>query len=123
VKAHQKIAKVIVNSWQNKDYSLLRENLADSLSWYENPFDTPLKTADAVLERWQRDLVAQSNIEVDVEILATDAGQGIYRFRASWTEGEETQELDGIFLVRLNTEGKVKYFCQWWTAKDRAGNT
>jgi len=123
MEAHQKIAKALVNSWQNKDYNLLRDNLADNLKWYENPFDTPLKTADAVLEQWKRDLAAQSNIEVDVEILAADAGQGIHRFRVSWTEGEKTQELDGIFLVRLDARGKIKYFCQWWSAKDRTGNT
>lgn len=115
---HQKIALVLAKVWEMKDLDLLWQNLAENVEWYEGPYAEALKSKDAVVKQWEKDLAGQNDIMVKVELFAVEDQKGSYHFRASWVDVKRgTMELDGIFLVRLNSKGKIEYFNQWYALK------
>lgn len=119
---HQKIAKILADIWEKKDLDLLRQNLADNIEWYEGPYAKALKSKDAVVNQWVKDLTGQEDIKVKIELFAAENQKGSYHFQASFSDAKRgTIELDGIFFVRLNNDGKIEYFNQWYQAKIAAG--
>jgi len=119
MEVHQKIAKTLQTAWQNKDFELLRSCLADdSLRWLESSFEPEINDPEKVVARWQKDLYEQSDLAVSVKLLDFVDERGYFECRASWqTPSGNNKEIDGIFAVHLNDEGKIIYFNQWWTTK------
>lgn len=118
MEAHQKVAKILTKIWQDKDFDLLAQNLADSVSWYEGSYSQPLQTPQEVVKQWKSDLSTQSGIVAPTKVMGVNGAEGYYHCCASWTEAQKgRRELDGIFLVRLDKKGKIKYFNSWWTEK------
>ncbi len=115
---HLYIAGSLQAAWQQKDFDLLYSNLADNVVWYENPFDQPLRSPDAIIGQWQKDLFNQHDISTDIVLADCVEHNGYYRFKASWTDnGGEHFELDGMFQITLNDDGKILEFRQWWSAE------
>ena len=118
MKTHQKIAKLISEVWENKDFDLLEANLSDNVQWYEGSYSDPLHTHRAVIGQWKKDLSTQKDINSPVEVIMANGQEGFYHCRASWIEDAQGQrELDGIFHIRLDSDGKIEYFNSWWTEK------
>jgi len=116
--AHQKIAQTLAEVWQNKNFDLLKESLADNTKWYEGPYKEPLKNRDAIIDQWRNDLAPQSDIKVETNVLAVKGTTGCYHFVATWSDSQRGKlKIDGIFLVELDNSGKIKSFNQWYALK------
>jgi hypothetical protein len=115
---HKKIAQVLSEVWEKKEYGLLQEYLAEDIEWREGPYKDPIISRRDVVRLWRNDLATQNNIKVSTDILATDGNKGCYHFAASWVDVDRGGiEIDGIFLVVLDELGKVQNFNQWYTLK------
>lgn len=114
--AHNAIAKSLEKVWENKDFNLLDKILSKEVHWYEGSFEDPLTSPKAVIKQWQEDLSTQNEISVKIEVMMINGHEGIYHCRATWTE-VKGRELDGVFDVKLDTDGLINYFNSWWTEK------
>lgn len=116
---YQQIGQDLQNAWLRKDLDVLASLLSTkNLEWYEGSFDDALTSSEAVLEEWRAALHDQNNLQVTVILLDAVDNRAYYACRASWTfPNGDVREIDGIFVVRLDGEGKIAYFNQWWTAK------
>lgn len=118
MEVHQRIAEIISETWETKNYGLLRDSLSDSVVWLEGTFERPLRGPDAVIKQWKSDLSVQNDIHVNTRVLGLNGSEGYYQCRASWNDTKKgPRELDGILLVRINRDGLIEYLNSWWTEK------
>lgn len=114
---HQHVGEVICTAWRKKDYELLRSVLADILEWYEGPFDSPQRTVREVVARWEQDVRSQSNIRAAIATIEMVGDVSFQRCKAYYELAGKPKELDGIFRIQLDTEGKINRFEQWWASR------
>ena len=104
-----------MESWKNLEWKKTLELLAKDVKYYENPIDAPCATFDEVISLW--DVVAdnQKDINYKYEIISYNEKTCIINWQMTRTMSKTNikQEIDGIFQVSLNAEGKCSYFKQW----------
>lgn len=104
-----------MESWKNLDWRRTLELLAKEVKYYENPIDNPCATFDEVISLW--DVVAdnQKDISYKYKIVSYNENTCIinWQMTRTMTKTNIKQEIDGIFQVSLNEEGKCTYFKQW----------
>jgi len=107
--------------WEQKEYSVLEDVLADKLMYYESPFGPPLKSKAQVISQWKTDLPKQKNITFNYDIVKTWGNQGLVHWEATFTRvpTSENVGLDGVFLIKFDSEGKCIFFKQWWVVKPK----
>ena len=112
---YDKWTKDFMDSWKNLDWRRTLELLSQDVEYYENPIDAPCSSFDEVVKLW--DVVAenQKDIEYKFEIVAFNEKTCIinWQMTRTMTKTNVNQEIDGIFQVSLNDEGKCNYFKQW----------
>ena len=112
---YDKWTKDFMDSWRDLDWRKTLELLSKDVKYYENPIDDPCATFDEVVALW--DIVAdnQKDIEYKYEIISFDEKVCIinWQMTRTMTKTDTKQEIDGIFQISLNDEGKCTYFKQW----------
>jgi hypothetical protein len=107
----------IKKSWEEKNFDVLSDVLADDLEYFESPFGPPLTSKNVVVEQWKKDLAAQSDIEFTYQVLAAWEFHCIANWSVHFVRDGKVVYLDGIFYFKLNEENKCKFFKQWWVVK------
>lgn len=105
--------------WETKNPDAVIDICADKFFWYETPFDKPLTKREQLLKEWQS-VLQQDDIHITYDILSINENIGIVNWHAAFTRlpSKEKVELDGIFQVSLNDQGKCTEFRQWYCAKE-----
>ncbi len=112
--AHKNAGQAIQRAWQQKDTSLLASYLADDLEWHEGVFEKPLTTKQAVLDCWDAEVPDQTDLDIRIELLDFVDNRSYHRCRAIWRDKRGNREVDAIFVIHLNNEGKIIYFMPWY---------
>lgn len=106
-----------LDSWQDLDWQRTLSLFADDVQYFEAPLDPPCNNFDELTELWSIVPENQKDIHYNYEILLCNAERCVANWQMSRIyihEGEELkQQIDGIFLVELDAQGKCKYFKQW----------
>lgn len=100
--------------WLEKQPDRMAEILSPSLEYFENPFEPPLTTIEAVVSAWQ-EIKGQEIEFVEIELLHESAdgiGTAIWRFKT-----KDCSEHIGCYFVKLDKNGKCIYFRQFWNSK------
>ena len=112
---YEKWTKDFMESWKNLEWRKTLELLSNNVEYYENPIDAPCANFDEVVALW--DVVAdnQKDIEYKYQIISFDENICIinWQMTRTMTKTNTKQEIDGIFQIALNNEGKCTYFKQW----------
>lgn len=107
--------KEFMDSWKALDWRKTLELLSEDVQYYENPIDEPCANFDEVVKLW--DVVAenQKDIEYKYEIVSYNETVCIinWQMTRTMTKTNTKQEIDGIFQISLDEEGKCNYFKQW----------
>lgn len=106
------------NIWETKKPEEIVNLCAEDFLWYESPFSEPYKTKEQLLRDWQG-ILDQENIAVSYQILNIENNIGIAQWHVVFTRlpSREAVELDGIFKVLLDEQGKCTEFRQWHNTK------
>lgn len=107
--------KVFMESWKELDWKRTLETLDKDVKYYENPIDEPCKSFDEVIALWNVVADNQKDINYDYEIVAYNEETCIinWQMTRTMTSNNTKQEIDGIFQISLNKEGKCTFFKQW----------
>ncbi|MBQ7140469.1 MAG: nuclear transport factor 2 family protein [Bacilli bacterium] len=107
--------KEFMDSWKDLDWKRTLETLSKDVEYYENPIDSPCKSFDEVINLWNVVADNQKDIEYKYEIVVFDEKNCIinWQMTRTMTSNNVKQEIDGIFQISLNNEGKCTYFKQW----------
>lgn len=107
--------KEFMESWKELDWKRTLETLDKKVKYYENPIDEPCKSFEEVTNLWNVVEKNQKNIKYKYEIISFDENVCIinWQMTRTMTKTNENQEIDGIFQISLNDDGKCTYFKQW----------
>lgn len=107
--------KEFMESWKELDWKRTLETLDKEVKYYENPIDEPCASFDEVINLWNVVADNQKDINYKYEIVAYNENTCIINFKMTrtMTANNVKQEIDGIFQISLNEEGKCIYFKQW----------
>lgn len=104
-----------MESWKELDWKRTLNTLNKNVEYYENPIDNACKSFDEVINLWNIVGDNQKDIEYKYEIVSFNEDFCIvnWQMMRTMTKNNTRQEIDGIFQVAINDEGKCTYFKQW----------
>jgi ketosteroid isomerase-like protein len=103
-------------AWVNCDPQAAAQLFAEDGTYQVTPFVKPLCGRQSIFEYWAHIAQTQEDIQFAFEILSVTPDFGIARWRADFVinpPGLKTQ-LDGIFLIALDSAGRCKSLKEWW---------
>ena len=108
-------AKEFMESWKDLDWKKTLDTLDKDVKYYENPINAPCANFDEVTNLWNVVADNQKDISYKFEILSFNEETCIinWQMTRTMTKTDTKQEIDGIFQVSVNDEGKCTYFKQW----------
>ena len=103
-------------AWEDRDPVAAADLFTADATYRETPFDEPSRGRDGIFEYWSDVPRTQRGISFSYEILATTENGGVAHWRASFLRlpADDPVELDGIFLVKLDADGRCTEFREWW---------
>lgn len=107
--------KEFMDSWKELDYERTLKTLDKNVLYYENPIDEACKSFDEVINLWTVVADNQKDIEYTYEIISYNEDVCIvnWQMKRTMTANNARQEIDGIFQISINDDGKCTYFKQW----------
>ncbi len=104
-----------MKSWKQLDWRRTIETLSRDVKYYETPIDEPCKNFEEVINLWNVVEENQKDINYKYKIISFDENTCIinWQMTRTMTKNNVKQEIDGIFQISLNEEGKCIYFKQW----------
>lgn len=107
--------KEFMESWKELDWKRTLKTLDKEVKYYENPIDEPCKTFEDVINLWNVVADNQKDIDYKYKIVAYNDDTCIinWQMTRTMTTNNTKQEIDGIFQISLNEDGKCTYFKQW----------
>ena len=107
--------KEFMDSWKNLDWRKTLETISKDVKYYENPLDEQCQNFEEVTNLWRVIEENQKDIEYHYQVLVSNKDIGIINWQMTRTMMKTgiKQEIDGIFQVSLNEEGKCTFFKQW----------
>jgi uncharacterized protein (TIGR02246 family) len=103
-------------AWKGRDPEAAADLFTADANYFETPFEAPARGRDGIRDYWSDATRYQEGIEFSYEVLATTENIGIAHWHTKFTSltSNSTVELDGIFLVGLDADGKCTEFREWW---------
>lgn len=107
--------KAFMQSWKKLDWQSTLKTLDKDVKYYENPIDDPCQSFDDVVNLWNVVGDNQKDIDYKYNIVAYNNDTCIinWQMTRTMTTNGIKQEIDGIFQISLNEDGKCIYFKQW----------
>jgi hypothetical protein len=103
-------------AWENRNPEAATALFTENGTYQVTPFLEPMRGREAIFKYWSEVARTEENIKFEYEILVANADLNIARWAASLVivpAGPQTQ-LDGIFLISLDEQGRCKSLREWW---------
>ena len=112
---YEKWTKEFMESWKELDWKRTLETLDENVEYYENPIDKPCANFGEVTNLWNIVADNQKDISYKFNIVAFNEYTCIINWQMTriMTKTDTKQEIDGIFQISVNDDGKCTYFKQW----------
>lgn len=106
-------------AWTQRNPDLIKELFASHAIYTEKPFSLPFKGIKEITKYWQGVSNTQNNISFEYQVISETKDIGVAHFEASFVRqpGNVKVNLDGIFLVKFNSENKCTSFSEWWQSQ------
>ena len=105
---YEKWTKEFMDSWKELDWKRTLNTLSRNVEYYENPIDKPCSNFEEVTNLWNVISDNQKDISYKFEIISFNENTCIinWQMTRTLTKTNTKQEIDGIFQISLNLEGK-----------------
>ncbi len=103
-------------AWESRNPEAAAELFAEDAEYFETPYTPPARGRGAILDYWSAVPRNQRDVSFGYEIVNVYDGVGFCKWTASFTRIEEGRrvELDGIFEVGFDADGRCRTFREWW---------
>ncbi len=107
-------------AWETRDARAAADLFAEDSTYRLSPFEEPMRGRSAVFEYWSNATRSQEQIRFGCEVLSVNEKVGVARWRVSFIRvpSKTRVELDGIFIVALDKDGRAKAFREWWHRRE-----
>jgi hypothetical protein len=110
-------SKIICKAWQSKHPELLLPIMAEEFNWYESPFEAPINDAHTLLSLWKNDLSKQKDIKTNFQVLIDNKLEQVSKVEVNFIRNDNKEINSGVFVIKLNSKGKIIEFRHWWESK------
>jgi len=107
-------------AWMALDSKNAVNLFSSDVEYYESAMSSPCKNWDTVFDLWKLVSVNQKDVAFEFDILAISDKLCVANWRVKRTmlPQSTSQEIDGIFVLKLNDEGLCNYLKQWRSVKN-----
>ena len=108
--------EVYGRAWEDRDPAAVAELFSENATYRETPFDEAARGREAIFEYWARATAEHEGVRFGHEVLMVNRDLGIARW---WVALKNIRsgapvELDGIFVVCMDANGRCEEFREWW---------
>jgi len=103
-------------AWETRNPEAAAALFTENGTYQVTPFLEPMRGRKAIFEYWSEVARTEEDIRFGYVVLVANGELNIARWSASFVRvppGLQTQ-LDGIFLISLDEEGRCKSLQEWW---------
>ena len=106
--------------WETKSPNKILDIVAQKFVWQEGPFDEPITTKEGLINEWNS-VLNHKDVNVSYKMLVVEKNVGIAQFHATYVRlsSGENLEIDGVFMISLDENGKCIEFSQWYNEKNK----
>ncbi len=104
-------------AWERRDPDAAADFFTEDGEYHVTQF-TVHKGREAIRSYWADATGDQSDVAVDVGVLAVTEEYGIGRFHAVKVEDGGEAVTDGVYLIELGADGRCTVFREWWHADE-----
>jgi len=110
----------LLKAWADLDPEGALSTLSKEVEYYESPFLPPCDSWERVKSLWHVIPDNQKDISYKYNVIMAEDNLGLIHFNVKRTTvpANKKQNIDGVFLVRLNDGGKCTMFKQWRMVKE-----
>jgi SnoaL-like domain len=103
-------------AWENRNPEAATALFAENGTYQVTPFVEPICGRKAIFEYWSEVARTEENIRFGYEILVASPELNIAKWSASFiiVPPRLQTQLDGIFLISLDEQGRCKSLQEWW---------
>jgi hypothetical protein len=103
-------------AWESRNPEAAAALFAENGTYQVTPFLEPMSGEKAIFEYWSEVARTEESIIFGYKILVAGVGVNIARWSASfvWVPPGLQTQLNGIFLIVLDDEGRCKSLQEWW---------
>ena len=96
-------------AWLDRDIRAVLNLFTEDVEYWETPFQ---KIAVMDLPNAWNAILTQKNIKLVIEPLMSDGERHVVRWKLTYDRGNDTSQWAGVYILRLNDDGRCKYFYQ-----------
>ncbi len=97
-------------NWKNKDVEKVLQLFTEDVTYYETPTE---KLSWGELEEEWRNIENQEDIELELDLFSSEGNKHTVQWGLTYRENGEKNNLEGVYLIRLNENGKCVEFWQY----------
>lgn len=113
--------QALVSAWTNIDPSDASALFSDCVEYYETPFaDNAAENSTGIANLWN-EIVAQSDVEIETNILTIDDNEATVAYRASFVNHGAPHRSSGIWHVTFDEGRRCVGFRQWFMVNGTPG--
>jgi len=103
-------------AWESRDADKAANLFAADSTYQVTPYEETHKGQDGVRQYWEGVTASQRNVVFEYRTLSVTGNTGIAHWSASFDvePGDVHLELDGIFVLEFDEDGKCTRLREWW---------
>ena len=103
-------------AWERRDPDRAMELFSDDAEYRDDPFEEPIRGANAIRALWNDVAASQAHVEFDAENIWVVGSTVLASWHAAFTRREngERVRLRGFMTLELDEEGRVRRFREWY---------
>ena len=106
-------------AWESRNPDQAVNLFADNAQYFLSPFESPFTGKSEIRDYWEDVPIFQTNNKFQFEVLFVKENKGFAHCHGTFelVVSGDINEMDGIFEVEMDENGKCKRLRQWWHQK------
>jgi ketosteroid isomerase-like protein len=106
-------------AWGTYDADEIGALFSDDATYFDNPFDDPVRGREAIVASWLEDRDETGTYEGRYRPVLVAGDQAVARGHSRYfdTNGTVAKEFDNLFLLRFDADGRCVEFREWYMRK------
>lgn len=107
-------------AWERKETSAFVALFAPDVRYYWTPFEEPKQGQKEVAQAFESAVARQESIGFRSTVLLADGRSSLAHWHCAFDRvpGGWRVELDGIFQMEFDAEGRCRVFREWWHSNE-----
>lgn len=106
------------DAWVNRDPKATVQLFSNNVKYYESVLEEPFESKEEVYELWKVVPSNQDNVSFEYKIISVPEGIVNWKVKRTLLPSNKCQIIDGIFQIKLDSNGLCCFFKQWRTSKE-----